>query len=792
MRYCLYLLFFLILPYKLFAQLETVNWWFGHNAGISFLSNPPITFLNNGFSIQGVACISDSIGNFLFYSNGELVLNRNGDTMQNGVALFGSCASEGVLIVPFPDNNQKFYLFTLDKCDSPSNPYPIGYKGFNYNVVDIGLNAGLGAVTLKNIHLADSTGEKLTAVRHCNGRDVWVIIYKQTTDKYLSYLVTPSGIQTNPIISNGSFTSNFYGYSGDIKISPNGKKIASVLFGLEALGYHVALFDFNNETGVLSNPIQIQNPWSMLYPYGCEFSPDNKKLYVSYPQFFGGSNTSAIFQYDISSNNQALINLSATELYLSNGHNWEPTPCSIQMGIDYKLYISIKWSSKLWKVHNPNQVGLGCNLDTNGIVLLSGSSSDDGLPNFISSYFAMPSDINYTHECLRFNFMPVCDSVSLDSLQWAFGNTGSGIINTSTSYAPSHIFSDTGIYTVKVKYFYHCRTDSVSKQIAVYLPSYNFPPSWINDTLTPICKQLQFVPHCDSASLDSLLWNFGDAGSVSNMSTSFNPVHTFSDTGNFQVRLLLYAYCRIDTIYKNVLVSFPVQQYSLGNDTVLCNNDSLLLSPTIISAIPYSYNWQDGDTSAYYRVKQAGTYICTLNAGGCLFIDSIHIGYKNTPQLSLFADTVICEDSGVEINIPPGDYACVWNDGNASLFRRLNTTANFSVTLSNLCGSVTSNFKVQIKNCHCYLYLPNAFSPDGNSLNDCFKSIYECEFEAFHLYIYNRWGQLIYDTEDPQQCWDGSYKNQKAQSEVYIWLVEYIDKQTHIKQFKKGIVSLLE
>lgn len=68
---------------------------------------------------------------------------------------------------------------------------------------------------------------------------------------------------------------------------------------------------------------------------------------------------------------------------------------------------------------------------------------------------------------------------------------------------------------------------------------------------------------------------------------------------------------------------------------------------------------------------------------------------------------------------------------------------------------------------------PNAFTPNGDGANDVFRPIYPCEVVASRLRIYSRWGEKIFETNNPNQGWDGKYNNLDAPSDVYIWQVEY-------------------
>jgi hypothetical protein len=92
-------------------------------------------------------------------------------------------STDNTIIVPNPGNDSIFYLFTIGAA------YKLN-KGFRYTVINMSGDGGFGEVIDKNVILESAAFEKIAAVRHCNNKDVWVVIHKWDSDIYLSYLVT--------------------------------------------------------------------------------------------------------------------------------------------------------------------------------------------------------------------------------------------------------------------------------------------------------------------------------------------------------------------------------------------------------------------------------------------------------------------------------------------------------------------------------------------------------------------------------------------------------------------------
>jgi hypothetical protein len=214
---------FCIISFITKAQLETQNWYFGLNAGITFATIPPSALLNGAIStFEGSSTISDAQGNLLFYTDGMFVYNNLHQQMPNGFGLLGnpSSAQSGV-IVPKPGSNTIFYVFTVDAEGGPN--------GFRYSTVDMSLDNGLGDViaSSKNTLLFAPSVEKVAAVSHANGLYYWVIAHGLHNNTYYAYLIDCSGINA-PITSNVGQIEGNPGW-GCLSASSDGTKLATAM-----------------------------------------------------------------------------------------------------------------------------------------------------------------------------------------------------------------------------------------------------------------------------------------------------------------------------------------------------------------------------------------------------------------------------------------------------------------------------------------------------------------------------------------------------------------------------------
>jgi hypothetical protein len=364
-----------VLPLFCFAQRQGNIWYFAGNNGIDFNSGTPVLLTNGQIpigNIEGTATISDSSGNLLFYATAEKIWNKNNQPMQNGTGLLGGeSATQGVYIVPLPSSDSVFYVFTLDEMQNCFQ------NGLRYSVVNMCLDNGLGAVeyTYKNIFLLDSAGEKMAATYHSNGTDIWLIVHKYFSDAFYAYLITSSGIANTVISHVGSYhpadsTTDCWQAIGQMKISPDGNKLALV-DGNASTQSIAELFDFDNNTGIISNVINLQPDSSFQY-YGISFSPDNKKLYIT-------SQSQKVVQYDLSSGIASDIVASKIVIYNSNVY-----PSGLQLGPDGRIYVVINAYNYLDVISYPNNPGIACGYVSHGFNL--NSILPLSLPNFIDSY----------------------------------------------------------------------------------------------------------------------------------------------------------------------------------------------------------------------------------------------------------------------------------------------------------------------------------------------------------------------------------------------------------------------
>ena len=457
---------FIFIPFDTLAQKESAVWYFGGNAGLDFNSGSPVA-LTNGQLVtkEGCATISNANGSLLFYTDGKTVWDSNHSVMPNGTGLLGDTSStSSAIIIPKPGDASIYYIFTVDKPSyflSEGDPI----SGVNYSKVDMDLNGGTGDIVPneKNIHLItyDVTNamqneykcsEKITAVTHSDGYSVWVIT--QFINKFFAFSVDENGVNPTPTISTvpqaiypriDEQGSNITAI-GYLKVSPNGKKLAiahsSVDLGGPRSGQKksgkVLLYDFNNTNGIVSNQSTLVTGE---YPYGVEFSPNSKLLYITSSIFDTEDDfvNSYLYQFNVEAsdvaNSKTIVNSSQT------------VAGALQLAIDGKIYRAgypaFGSASSLSVINSPNTIGTACGYSPYN-VSLNGNEVFLGLPPFITSIFRY--SFNYEFTCLGDNtHFYVTSEDPYDNLTWDFGDG-----TTSTIEDAYHTYSSPGIYSVSL------------------------------------------------------------------------------------------------------------------------------------------------------------------------------------------------------------------------------------------------------------------------------------------------------------------------------------------------------
>ncbi|HEX6426525.1 MAG TPA: gliding motility-associated C-terminal domain-containing protein [Niastella sp.] len=235
---------------------------------------------------------------------------------------------------------------------------------------------------------------------------------------------------------------------------------------------------------------------------------------------------------------------------------------------------------------------------------------------------------------------------------------------------------------------------------------------------------------------------------------------------------------------------YPLPRPSLDKNAVLCSGSVRLLQPAQNYA---SYLWSDGSTGHTMAINTTGTYwIAVTDNQGCKGADTTRITTMAAlPANFLPADTAICQYGKLTITPKQPYRSYLWNDFSNSADLTVKKSGLYWVTVTdqNNCSG-SDSISVGGKQCMEGLYIPNAFTPNGDGQNDVFRALLFGNVTSFSFVIFNRWGGRVFETHNPAEGWNGKINALVAQKGTYVWYCRYT-LEGQPEKLEKGIVELV-
>ena len=398
--------------------------------------------------------MSDSSGNLLFYSNGSKIfgsdhqLMPNGDTLNPYYVRLGDQSNQGIIFLPLPQRHDKYVFFNKEIIN---NGFIAASSKALTGMVDMGIHNGKGKVINKRMVLLNDTLElgKITACRHANGRDWWIIQPERNTNRFYRFYVGPEGV-----VLKGSQTVGFQTETGvgQVVFTPDGSKFIRVKGTRNTEPNYLYIYDFDRCTGFLSN----QRSTVFDYPpykfgIGVACSPDSRYLYVT--------ETIYVYQYDLTAPDifatKTVVGeydgfLSAFDLPF---YYWQA-----QLAPDGRIYIGgLNGGNHLSYIEHPTRKGTACDFIPHGLNLtvvnqysipnhpnfrlgpLDGSPCDTlGLDNHPLANFRWEHEDSTDIQQVTFTDLSAYEPASW---HWTFGDG-----NSSTERYPIHRYAQNGVY----------------------------------------------------------------------------------------------------------------------------------------------------------------------------------------------------------------------------------------------------------------------------------------------------------------------------------------------------------
>ena len=345
---------------------------------------------------------------------------------------------------------------------------------------------------------------------------------------------------------------------------------------------------------------------------------------------------------------------------------------------------------------------------------------------------------------------------------------------------------------------------------AIIADSFNYCSSFLVNFPNFSIPQNHSVNYHASA---DVIWNFGDGDS----STEFEPSHLYADTGTYKVRLIVFPglYCAdtanaIAVVYPFVRAGFSYSDSCSVQPLSFINTSSSTsgkitgvywsaFKDTTLKLFSTDYNavFRFSDAPQTYHI-----FLRVTNENGCVATDSQWVNIEKSPLPLAFHDTLLSLGASLPLSIDDGNSNFnghyLWSPSygldnpfspNPVLYSTRDMT--YFVFVTNLYGCVMNDsFHVKYYKGPA-IYVPNAFSPNGDGKNDLFKPTYIGISNLKYFRVFTRNGQLVFETNQQLKGWDGKLRGYPAPEGAYIWEASGQDYQGKW-QFQKGTVILVK
>ena len=308
--------------------------------------------------------------------------------------------------------------------------------------------------------------------------------------------------------------------------------------------------------------------------------------------------------------------------------------------------------------------------------------------------------------------------------------------------------------------------------------------------ITAACAQSPSTIQLENFSnvlLDSFKWELGD-GTIEKQP---NVTHIYKNEGTYPITFIWFLCGNRFQVIDSIKV-IKKTEFSLGKDTTLCHNATIKLNAPL-SAL--TYLWSTGDTTTGITVTKPGDYAVTITSGNCSASDEIKVGYHPPLFTSLGDEYTICdkEKELVKLDAGEGFVNYKWTPTeDTTQWIIVGEVKDYFVIVKDFRGCDGSDGTQVKRRCPVAVYFPNSFTPNNDGMNDVYAPV-GVDVISFNLKIYNRWGQLVFESNNISHTWDGTTNGKFAPTDTYIYQAEYsgyLNKKL-VTFDKKGNITLM-
>jgi gliding motility-associated-like protein len=237
-----------------------------------------------------------------------------------------------------------------------------------------------------------------------------------------------------------------------------------------------------------------------------------------------------------------------------------------------------------------------------------------------------------------------------------------------------------------------------------------------------------------------------------------------------------------DSVIVVSVLALPAPTFSLsGTASCPTNGTGTIRVANVAGNGPFEYSI-DGNTfqtGADFAGVDAGDYLVVVqDANGCIAENTIEVPTLESLTLSAEEFTLPCNELQIDISVNilsglVGQIDYLWDNGDTTAMRSVTAAGTYALEVSNDCETVSQNVEVvpEVKGKLGIFYIPNVFSPNSDGINDLFQVFTGegVQVEQFQLNVFDRWGNMLYSSEDYTAGWDGDYRSKAMNPGVYVW-----------------------
>lgn len=709
------------LPLVLSAQIaQANNWHFGAQRSVKFVNgqpelNPPSSVV--GF--EGVACLSDTLGNLLFYTNGGgrppstsgqnggTIWNRNHEEMYDmrGEEGGGFSARQSAIAMPAPGNNPDlYYLFTMEEAEfdvgGSVTGQPLG-RGLSYFTIDMSLNGSLGGVVLADQRVFTPAYEGLDATPMTTREGYWIVCHTITPEGIFNLVVTPltaTGVGTpvalpvpNPV-------------AGKIKFSPDGTLLFNNGF----------VYEFDPGIGQVGNTLANLPDISDIT---VTFTPDSRYLYATEGSFALGELIVRYSMEDFTKIDVARLEEDASVTVLQAGP-FQIGPSGNIYFLEQNFGVTPRYGlSEIVCVSSPTP-------SVNRLILdLTGTNEEEfasfSPPQFVDAIFKRP----VVRDTLVLDTL-VVDLCRDSPATLVPRETGTEFRWSDGSTADTLSVATPGTYCVTVSG--GCQPTVDCQEVRELSIGFE-----VFDQIDRGCDgDFALLRARGANQFDSIQWSISTPNGTDPVLLTTDTVEVLLVSPSVNVRITGFSACgeaQSASVLDFILPRFAAELAIDGPTSDVCAGDDVRLEVLNRGRDALTeINWfdgSDGNILAVSLLKDVDYFVDVLSECG--------------DSLRLFADFTFTED------------------------------------------------------CDCEDEVPEIFSPNRDGINDVFRLYSNCTPTDYALLVFNRWGQVVFESNDPTQAWDGSVNGAPQELGVYLYRMVFRYPNSDATETREGQFSLI-